>query len=40
MELEEQWTTGHRYLTMETYWQGKLVAETAQKGGIPLVQIA
>ena len=40
MELEEQWTTGHRYLQMETYWQWKLATETAQKGGAPLVQIA
>ena len=40
MELEEQWTTGHRYLAMETYWQGKLATETAQKGGASLVQIA
>jgi transposase-like protein len=39
MELEEQWTTGHRYLQMETYWQWKLATETAQKGGAPLVQI-
>jgi transposase-like protein len=40
MELEDQWTTGHRYLAMETYWHWKLAAETAQKGGTPLVQIA
>ena len=40
MELEEQWTTGHRYLAMETYWQWKLATETAQKGGTSLVQIA
>jgi transposase-like protein len=23
MEMEEQWTTGHRYLAMETYWHWK-----------------
>lgn len=23
MEIEEQWTTGHRYLAMEAYWQWK-----------------
>jgi len=40
MEMEEQWTTGHRYLAMDPYWQWKLASEVVTKGGAPIVNIA
>ena len=39
MEMEEQWTTGHRYLSLETYWLWKQ-QQQAVKGGETALQIA
>lgn len=33
MEIEEQWTTSHRYLTMDPYWLWKHQQHQALKGG-------
>ena len=38
MEMEEQWTTSHRYLTMEAYWLWRQQRHHALKGRCRYVQ--
>jgi len=35
MERHEQWTTGHRYLDMASYWQWRRAQEEASSAAIP-----
>jgi len=40
MELEEGWSTGKRYLTMDAYWAWKQQQPVAADGGVPTLSIA
>jgi hypothetical protein len=38
LELDEQWSTGHRYLEMQTYWQWRGRIPSSQSARLLLWQ--